>query len=166
MYLMNMRPEICFAVSTLNQFLTDPRHVHLVAAKHVLRYLKGTVEYGLKYDVNQNINLHDYVDSDWAGNATDGKSTSGCCFNLGSGMISWFRRKKYCMELSTAKAEYIVDCLASYEAIWLRKLLYDLFHLELEVTCIFCDNHSCMKLSENLVFHDKSKHIEIKYHYI
>ena len=63
MYLTNTRPYICFAVNTLSQFLTDPRHVHLIAAKHVLRYLKGTIDYGLKYDVNQKINLHGYVDS-------------------------------------------------------------------------------------------------------
>ena len=65
-YLMNTRPDICFAVNTLSQFLTDPRHVHLIAAKHILRYLKGTVDYGLKYEVNQKINLEGYVDSDWA----------------------------------------------------------------------------------------------------
>ena len=63
MYLMNTRPEICFAVNNLSQFLTDPRHTHLVA-KHAVRYLKGTVEYGLKYDTNQKTNLHGYVDSE------------------------------------------------------------------------------------------------------
>ena len=92
-YLTNMRLDICFDVNTLSQFLTDPRHVHLVAAKHVVRYLKGTIEYGLKYDANQKINLHGYVDSDWEGSATNRKSTSGCYFSLGSYMISWFRRK-------------------------------------------------------------------------
>ena len=66
MYLTNMRPDICFAVNTLRQFLTDPRNVHLIAAKHILRYLKGTIDYGLKYDVNKKINLEGYVDSDWA----------------------------------------------------------------------------------------------------
>ena len=66
MYLMNTRPDICFVVNTMNQFLTDPRHVYLVAAKNVLRYLKGTIEYGIKYDMNQKINLHSYFDLDWA----------------------------------------------------------------------------------------------------
>ena len=75
MYLMNMTPDICFAVNTLSQFLTDPRHVHLIAAKHILRYQKGTVDYGLKYYANQKINLEGYVDSDWEGNAIDKKST-------------------------------------------------------------------------------------------
>ena len=73
MYLTNMRPNICFAVNTLSQFLTNLRHVHLITAKHILRYLKGTLDYGLKYDANQKINLEGYVD--WAGSAIDRKST-------------------------------------------------------------------------------------------
>ena len=78
MYLMNMRLDICFAVNTLRQFLRDLRHVHLIAAKHILRYLKGTCDYGLKYEANQKINLGGYVDLDWAGSAIDKKSTLGC----------------------------------------------------------------------------------------
>ena len=70
------------------------------------------------------------------------------------------------MALRTAEAEYVATCSASYEAVWIRKLLPNLFDLQLEATCIFCDNQICVKLSKNLVFHDKSKHIEIKYHYI
>ena len=64
MYLMTMRPDICFSMNTLSQFLTNPRHVHLIATKHILSYLKGTVDYGLKYEANQKINLEVYVDSD------------------------------------------------------------------------------------------------------
>src|SRR5882757_4547446 len=77
MYLTNTRPDIFFVVNTLIQFLTNLRHVHLIIAKHILRYLKGTVDYGLKYDANQKINLEGYVDSDWVGIAIDRKSTSG-----------------------------------------------------------------------------------------
>ena len=88
MYLTNMRPDICFAVNTLSQYLTDLRHVHLTAAKHILRYLKGTVYYGLKYKADQRINLEGYVDSDWVDSAIDRKSTSGCFFSMGSGVIS------------------------------------------------------------------------------
>ena len=95
--LTNTRLDIFFAVNTLSQFLTDPRHVHLIAAKHILRYLRGTIDYGLKYEVNQKINLEGYVDSDWAGSAIDRKRTIGCCFSMGSGVISWFRRKQYLM---------------------------------------------------------------------
>ena len=83
MYLTNTRPDICFAVNTL-------RHVHLMVAKHALRYLKGTVEYGLKYDTNQKINLEGYVDLYWVGSAIDRKRTLRCYFSMGSSVISWF----------------------------------------------------------------------------
>ena len=70
------------------------------------------------------------------------------------------------MALSTTEAENVVTCSASCEEVWLGKLLSDLFDLQLDATCIYCDNQSCVNFSENPVFHDKSKHIEIKYHYI
>ena len=65
-----------------------------MVAKHAVSYIKGTVDYGLKYEENQNINMEGYVDSDWVGNAIDRKSTSGCCFSMGSGVISWFSKKE------------------------------------------------------------------------
>ena len=116
--------------------------------------------------MNQKINLEGYVDSNWAGSSIDRKSTSRCCFSMGSGVISCFSRKKSYVALSIAEAEYVASCSASCEVVWLWKLLYDIFDLQLDATCIHCDNQSCVKLSKNLVFHDKSKHIEIKYHYI
>ena len=81
-------------------------------------------------------------------------------------MIYWFSKKKSCLELSTAEAECVAACSTSCEEVWLRKLLSNLFDLQLDATCIYCDNQSCVKLSQNPLFHDKSKHIEIKYHYI
>ena len=80
MYLTNTRPDICFTVNTL-------RHVHLMFAKQAVRYLKGTVEYGLKYDMNEKTKLHGYVDSEWEGSVTERKCILGCYFNLISGMI-------------------------------------------------------------------------------
>jgi hypothetical protein len=166
MYLTNTRPDICFVVNTLSQYMIEPRHVHLIAAKHVMRYLKGTIEYGIKYDADCEFRLQGYSDSDWAGSVRDRKSTSGCCFSLGSGMISRFSRKQTNVALSTTKAEYMVACLACTEAVWLRKLLSRLFDIELDATSICCDNQSCIKLSVNPMFNDKSKHIGIKYHFI
>jgi hypothetical protein len=127
----------------------------------VIRYLKGTLDCGLSYDEDHDFTLSGYTDSDWwAGSVSDRKSTSGCCFSLGSTMISWQSRKQSSIALSTTEAEYIIECSASCEAIWLRKLLTSLFDLEMEATTILCDNQSCIKMTENLVFHDKSKHIE------
>jgi hypothetical protein len=166
MYLTNTRPDIFFSMNTLSQFLVEPRHVHLVAAKHVMRYLKGTIDCGLNYDGDHDFTLSGYTDLDWAGSVSDRKSTSGCCFSLGSAMISWQSRKQSSIALSTVEEEYIVACSSSCKAIWLRKLLTDLFDLEMEENMILCDNQSCIKMTENPVFHDRSKHIEIYYHYI
>ena len=93
LYLVHTRPDICFAVSALSQFMTDPRHVHWIAAKHVLRYLRGTIGCGLSYTYVGGVRLSSYTDSDWAGSAVDRKSTSGYCFSMGSAMISWSNRK-------------------------------------------------------------------------
>jgi hypothetical protein len=166
MYLTNTRLDICFAVNTLSQFLVETRHVHLVAAKHVMRYLKGTLDCGLSYDGDHDFTLSGYIDSDWAESVSDRKRTSRCCFSLGSTMISWQSRKQSSVALSTAEAEYIAVGYASCEAIWLRKLLTGLFDLEIDATTILCDNQRCIKMTENLVFHDKLNHIEIRYHYI
>jgi hypothetical protein len=137
-----------------------------ILAKHVMRYLKGTLDFGLSYNGDHEFRLSGYTDSDWAGSVSYRKSTSGCCFSLGSTMISWQSRKQSSIALSTVESEYIVACSASCEAIWLWKLLTGLFDLDMEATLILCDNQSCIKMTENHVFHDKSKHIEIQYHYI
>jgi hypothetical protein len=89
MYLTNTRPDICFSVNTLSQFLVEPRRVDLVAANHVMRYLKGTIDYGLNYDGDHNFTLSGYTDADWVGSVFDRKIPSGSCFSLGSAMISW-----------------------------------------------------------------------------
>ena len=80
------------------------------------------------------------MDSDWEGSAIDRKSTSGCCFSMGSGVISWFSRKQSCMAVSTSESVYVVPCSTSCEVVWIRKLLSDLIDLQLDATCIYCNN--------------------------
>ena len=141
MYLTNTRPNICFVVNTLSQYLVQPRWVHLVTAKHVMRYLKGTIDFGLYYDGSHKYRLYGYTYADWARSILDRKSsTTGGCYSLGSAMISWFNRKQSSVALSTVEAKYIAACFASCEAIWLRKLMSGLFNLELDTTMILCDN--------------------------
>ena len=164
MYLVNTRPDICYAVNVLSQFMSQSRQTHLIAAKPVLRYLQGIVGYGLRYASSVDMRLQGYADADWAGITVDRKSTSGCCFTFGSAIVSWCSRKHIFVALSTAEAEYIALCVAVREAAWLRKFLADLFGHEMDSTIIHCDNQSCVKLLENPVFHDKSKRIEIKYY--
>jgi hypothetical protein len=106
----------------------------------VMRYLKGTMDYGLKYVVESEINLLGYSDSDWADSVANQKSTLGCCFTLGSDMISWIIKKKPCVEIGTTEAKYVASCAKSHEEVWLRKLLTVLYNIAMEATCILCDN--------------------------
>ena len=92
MYLVNTRPKICYVVNVLSQFMCKPKQTHLVAAKHILRYLSGAIGYGLKYSKTK-LNLKGYTDSNWVGNSENCKSTLECYFTLGSTMISWFSKK-------------------------------------------------------------------------
>ena len=110
-----------------SQFMCEPKRVHWVAAKHILHYLQGTVDFGLDYRQGDGVRLARYTDSDWAGCASDRKSTSGCYFGLGSTVVSWFSWKQQSVALSSAKAEYMAASLASCEAIWLCEMLFGLF---------------------------------------
>jgi hypothetical protein len=101
--------------------------VHWVATKHVLRYLRGTIGFGMRYVGGDGVRLHGYSDSDWEGSAVDRKSTYGGCFSLGSTVVSWYNRKQTSVALSSVEAEYMEASLASCEAIWLRKILAGLF---------------------------------------
>jgi hypothetical protein len=94
MYLTNTRPDICFAVNTLSQFLVEPRRVHLMAAKHVMRYLKGIMDYGLSYDGDHDFTLSGYTDADWARSVADRKSTSGCCGRVGNNPVLLSAQRK------------------------------------------------------------------------
>ena len=93
------------------------------------------------------------------------KSTSGCCFNIGLGVVSWFSRKQQSFALISVEAKYMVAIVAACEGMWMRKLLSGLFECELEATVVCCDNQSGIRLSENPVFHDRSKHIDIRYYF-
>ena len=117
MYLVHTRPDICYTVNALSQFMSDPKHIHLVVAKHVLRYVQGTITYGLKYTSSSVVFLSGYSDSNWAGRAVDRKSTSSYFFNMGSAMISWSIRKQGSIAQSTTEAEYIAASDACKEAV-------------------------------------------------
>eukprot|EP00253_Pinus_taeda_P014831 PITA_14831 len=127
MYLVNTQPNLCFAVNSMSQFMCEPKRVHWVDAKHILPYLQRTVDFGLDYRQGDGVRLARYTNSDWASCVSNRKSTSGCCFGLGSAIVSWISRKQQSVALSSAEAEYMAASLASCEAIWLRKMLFGLF---------------------------------------
>lgn len=108
----------------------------------------------------------DYTNVDWARGTTYKMGTSGCCFSLGSRVVSWFSTRQKSMALSSAKVEYIAASMVTCEAIWLWNFLVAFFGQNVETTMIHCNNQSCIKLPKNLVCRDRSKHIDIKYHFI
>jgi hypothetical protein len=165
MYLTTTRPDILFVVSFLSRFMHGASELHLIAAKRILRYVRGTVSYGVKYDKCQSFKLHGFSDSDWAGSIEDMKSTSGYCFNLGSGVFSWCSKKQEIVAQSTAEAEFIATSAAVNQALWLQKILRDLHMEEEEPTKISVDNQAAIAISHNPVFHGKTKHFNIKLYF-
>ena len=141
-YLTTTRPDLSYFVSILSQFLSKPCETHWKDAKQVLRYLKGTVDYGLLYTNVSNVQLEGYSDSDWAGNPDDRKSTSGYAFNIGLGVISWSNKKQPIVYLSYTEFEYKALTSATCEAIWLRCILEDVGTQQKQATRIQCDNQT------------------------
>eukprot|EP00253_Pinus_taeda_P024908 PITA_24908 len=162
----NWRKEDATSVNQLSQAMVQPTKLFWKAMKHVLRYLRGITQYGLWYRQTEGVKLQGFTDADWTGSPSDRKSTSGGIFNLGSAAVSWYSRKQRSIVLSSTKAEYMVASQATCEAIWMRKILVGLFGQMMDPTVIYYDNQSCIKLSANPVFHDRSKHIDIRYHYL
>ncbi|XP_022875774.1 uncharacterized protein LOC111394250 [Olea europaea var. sylvestris] len=163
---LNTRPDITQSVSLLSRFMNEPSKNHFTAAKRILRYLKGTKNQGIEFKKENNFNLVGYTDSDWAGSLVDRKSTSGYIFCLGTNIISWSSRKQRSIALSSAEAEYIAAADAACEAVWLRRILKDLMIEQQEPTTIHCDNMSAIAMTKNPVFHARSKHIELRHHFI
>lgn len=160
------RPDISFAVGVLSKFNSKPNEAHLTAAKRVIRYLKGTVNVALKYCKTVDGTLIGYSDADWAGDMDDRHSTTGNLFLMASGAISWMSKKQATVALSTAEAEYVALSTATQEAVWLRRLLMDLKVLPEGPTVLMGDNQGSIAIARNPISHARTKHIDIRYHYI
>lgn len=165
-YLTNTRPDIVHSVSIISRFMSDPSKDHLAATKRILRYIKGTKSHGIMYESENDCRLTGYTDSDWAGSIDDRRSTSGYVFQLGSKSISWSSKKQATVALSSSEAEYIASTSAACEAVWLRRILKDLQQDAEDPTTIYCDNMSAIAMTKNPVFHSRTKHIEIRHHFI
>ncbi|KAK6131079.1 hypothetical protein DH2020_035178 [Rehmannia glutinosa] len=143
------RPAITFAVGVCARFQSAPKESHMTATKRILRYLKGTIQYGLFYPKNENFFLKGYSDSDYAGNIDDRKSTSGSCQFLGDCLVSWFSKKQNCVSLSTAEAEYISAAFCCTQLLWMKQTLAD-YKCSFESVPIFCDNISAINTQDQL----------------
>ncbi|XP_038896261.1 secreted RxLR effector protein 161-like [Benincasa hispida] len=144
-------PDIMYVVSLINMFMESPTELHLLAAKRILHYLKGTPGLGILYQKGEKLNLVGFNDSDYAGDLHDRKSTSGYVFMLGSGAILWSSKKQPIVTLSATEAELVAATSCAYQAIWLRNILENLHYKQEETSIIHCDNTSTIKLSRNSV---------------
>lgn len=166
MYLTSTRPDIMHAVSLISRYMECPKEAHLLAAKRIFRYLNGTINYGLFYRKGEGSDLFGFTDSDYAGDLDDRKSTSGYVFMMGSGAISWSSKKQSIVTLSSTEAEFIAATTCACQAIWLQRILEELHFKQNHSIVIYCDNNSAIKLSKNPVLHGRSKHIDVKYHFL
>jgi hypothetical protein len=155
-----------YAASLVSRFMESPKDSHWKMAKWVLRYIAGTLNFGLWYTKSDNNQLCGYTDSDFAGSLDDRKGTSRHSFHLGSNLISWASKKQPILSISSAEAEYVTATLDSYQDVWLGRILKDMSHKEKDPTPIFRDNTSTIALSKNHVFHKKRKHIDTRFHFI
>ena len=158
------RPDITHAVSALSRFLDNPGQIHWEAVKRVFRYLAGTKDFTLIYGREQH-DLIGYTDADGA-SEEHRHAISGYAFLIDGGAVSWYSRKQEIVTLSTAEAEYVAATHASKEAIWLRRLLFELFPLDASPTTLYCDNQAAIKLAIDDNYHARTKHIDIRYHFI
>lgn len=166
MYLIVTRPDIKYTVSLISRYMEQPKEVYLLAAERILKYLQGTIDFGILYKQREQTNLVGFSDSDFAGDPDDRKSTTGFVFLLGSGAVSWSCKKHQLVTLSTTKTEFVAATACAYQAIWLRKILGELHSPQTCPTHLYCDNNSAIKLSKNLVLHGRSKHIDVKFHFL
>ena len=160
------RPDIAFAVSSVAKFSSKPTKQHWIGVKRILRYLKGTSGLGLLCTRSNGDKLVGYLDSDWASDLEDRRSTSGYLFKLSGAPISWRSKKQTSVALSTAEAEYVALSSATQEAMWLRRLVAELRCKPSGATVIHEDNQSAIMMAQNAVFHGRSKHIDIRHHFV
>jgi hypothetical protein len=162
------RPDISYAVGALTRYNNNPNDSHMVAAKHVLRYLRGTCEQALVYthDGTDTITVCAYVDSDYANDVDDRKSITGYVVKVNGCTVSWNSKKQTRVATSTAEAEYIALNAAGKEVQWVRALLGELGFIQKQASVIYCDNQAAVAISKHDSMHDKSKHFDIAWHWI
>lgn len=165
-YLTFTRPDIAYAVQQVCLFMHDPREPHLALVKRILRYIRGTLDHGLRLYRSPVTDLVAYSDADWAGCPDTRRSTSGYGVFLGNNLVSWSSERQHTVSRSSAEAEYRAVANAVAETSWLRQLLDELRHPIRRATLVYCDNISAIYLSTNPVQHQRTKHIEIDLHFV
>ena len=164
-YLTFTRRDLSFSVNQLCQFMQHPTTSHLEAAKRVLRYVRGTLHFGIHFAPGP-LTFSAFSDADWAGDPTDHKSTTGQLVFHGSSPISWSSKKQPTVSRSSTEAEYRALASTAAELAWLRTLFRELRVFLPHIPILWCDNVFAIALASNPVFHSRTKHIEVDYHYV
>jgi len=167
-YLVNTRPDIAYSVGIVSRHMEKPRASHWAAVKQILRYIAGTLSYGVRYTRSgiSEPSLLGFSDSDLAGDIDDRKSTSGSVFFIGMNLVTWVSQKQRVVALSSCEAEYIASANAACQGIWLSRLLSELLGIQAPKVRLLVDNKSAIALSKNPVHHERSKHIDTRYHFV
>ncbi|GJR12390.1 retrovirus-related pol polyprotein from transposon TNT 1-94 [Tanacetum coccineum] len=165
LYLTASRPDIMFSVCLCARFQEDPKTSHLEVVKCIFRYIKGTTHLGLWYPKGSGIETIVYADLDHAGDYVDRKSTSGVCTFMGCCLTSWFLKKQTALAISTTEAEYVSAGKAYQQALWMKQALID-YGVRLYGIPIMLDNKGAIDLSKNPIEHSRTKHIEIRHHFL
>jgi hypothetical protein len=169
LYLCASRPDIMLSVCMCARFQSDTKECHLLAVKQILRYLVSTPCFGIWYPKGSTFDLIGYLDFDYAGCKVDRKSTSGTCQFLGRflgrSLVSWSSKKQTSVALSTAGAEYVAAGQCCVQLLWMRQTLRD-FGYNMSKVPLLCDNESAFCLADNPVEHSRTKHIDIRHHFL
>ena len=161
------RIDIAAAVGVLSQYMSRPSKDNWIGVKRALRYLKGTLMYGLKFSAHEEEpELLGYSDADWAGDVDTRRSTSGYVFQIGSSTVSRSSKKQATVGKSSTEAEYVALSSATQEAVWLRSLMGDLGRQMDAPTTIYEDNQGAIELAKNAKYHNQTKHIDICHHFV
>ncbi|GJX93437.1 retrovirus-related pol polyprotein from transposon TNT 1-94 [Tanacetum coccineum] len=165
LYLTASRPDIMFSVCLCARFQEAPKTSHLKAVKRIFRYIKGTSHLGLWYPKGTGLETIVYADSDHAGDYVNRKSTSGVCTFVGCCLTSWMSKKQTALAISTTKAKYVSARKACQQALWMKQALVD-YEVKLNDVPVLCDNKGAIDLSKNPVLLSRTKHIEIRHHFL
>jgi len=166
LYLTNTRPDLCFSVNLLSQFMQSPTNYHYRALQHILRYIKSSLSQGLFFAADSPLQIKAFSDSDWATCPITRRSTTGFCIFLGSTLIYWKSKKQQTISRSSTEAEYRALATTVCEMQWLSYLLQD-FHIQPSATVtLYCDNKSAKHIAHNQSFHERTKHIDLDCHVV
>ncbi|CAL1356411.1 unnamed protein product [Linum trigynum] len=159
------RPDLAHAVSVVSRFMIQPGKEHWQAVKRIFRYLKGTPDVGISFGSDTECLVSGYSDSDYAGDVDTRRSMTGYVFTLGSSVVSWKATLQSAVTLSTTEAEYMALTEAAKEGIWLKGLVGDL-GLHHDQAVVYCDSLSAICLAKDQVHHERTKHIDVRYHFL